>query len=243
MASLTTLKNKIWRMVGHTIPHTTTQLTAFCNEAVDNIAAGIRMPNGDISAPLPDLQDTDTVDTATDAAYAALPDDYMRGLYLVADSSGDKIAAPKGGDYYSFKLFMKHHAIEKDLSEAGSVHHAVVKGSNLYYQGIPTASVALTVWFYRAPEAMSKTTDTPDGIPDHLQLRLICHYACKEILGELLHRTKKEEELKVLLIGKKYHKTEFFEAMQDLVNFIGIDAEPMYYGSDSGSYVDAGICD
>ena len=243
MATLDALRSRIKRMVGHEIPHKATQLTAFCNEAVDNIAAGIRMPNGDISAPLPDLQDTDTVETATDAAYKSLPDDYMRGLYLVADSSGNTIASPRGGDYYAFKLFMKHHAIEKDLSEAGSVHHVVVKGSNLYYQGIPTASTALTVWFYRTPTAMSKTSDTPDGIPDHLQSRLICHHACKEILGELLHRTKDENDLKVLLLGKSYHKKEFIEAMLDLVDFIGIDAEPIYYGSDHGSYVDAGICD
>jgi len=235
MATLSSLRDRIKRMVGHNIPQKDTQLTDMCNEAVSNIAAGIRMPNRGISPPLPDLQDTDTVATATDAAYKALPSDYMRGLYLVADSSGDKIAPPKGGGYYAFKLFMKSIQ-ELDLSESGSIYRVAVKGSNLYYQGIPTATTNLTVWFYRKPTDMTANDDEPDGIPDHLQVRLICHHVCKEILGELLHRTKDAQDLKVLLMGKKYHKTEFYEAMQDLVDFIGIDAEPMYYASSNDSY-------
>jgi hypothetical protein len=43
-------------------------------------------------------------------------------------------------------------------------------------------------------------------------------------------------------IGTKYHTAKFFEAMTDLIDFIGItDASPMYYGE--GGYEDRGIVD
>jgi len=41
--------------------------------------------------------------------------------------------------------------------------------------------------------------------------------------------------------GFKYHSGRFYEAMQELIDFIGIDGEPQYYGS--GDYLDLGVCD
>lgn len=55
-------------------------ITTRINDVVTAIAAGIRMPSGIISPPLPDLFDTDTVTTSTTLPYVTLPTDYQRGF-------------------------------------------------------------------------------------------------------------------------------------------------------------------
>jgi len=205
------------------------------NDAVTAIAAGIRMPDGMISPPLPDLYDFDTVATSTSNPYASLPSDYQRHLFMVVDETGYQVYPPKGGDYYAFALFLKQ-AVKKDLSQAGSVFVACVKGSRLYYQGIPSTSKDLTVHFYRKPIAMSDDADTVDGIPDHLQKRLIQHYVAKEVFGEGIEDGEDSRGT-----GHKYHVARFYEAMTDLIDFIGIDETPIYYGTNE--FLDLGVCD
>lgn len=206
------------------------------NEAVENIAAGVRMPDGQISPPLPDLYDMDTVVTSTTLPYKALPTDYQRNVFMVADSNGNQIHPPRGGDYYSFGLFLKQSS-HKALDQGGSVSMVCVKGTKLYYQGVPSASETLTVHFYRAPTAMALDADDPEGIPSHLQTRLIKHLVCREILGEGI-----EDGDNSLGTGYRYHTEKFFSAMVDLLDFIGIvDAVPEYYGSGMGG--DLAVCD
>jgi hypothetical protein len=209
------------------------------NAAVTAISAGLRMPDGQISPPLPDLYDMQEVTTSTTLPYVALPSDtghvYQRGLHLVSDSNGNQLFPPNGGDYYAFKLFLKR-AAKKDLSQSGAISMVCVKGSNLYYQGIPSAAVTLTLHFYREPVAMSSGTHTPDGIPSQYAERLIAHYVAKEILGTYVEDGDNNQAT-----GFKYHTMRFFEAMTDLMDFIGIDAEPEYYGT--GEWIDMGIVD
>jgi hypothetical protein len=83
---------------------------------------------------------------------------------------------------------------------------------------------------------MAGDADCPDGIPEHLQMRLIKHYCCKEIFGEAI-----EDGQDNTGIGTKYHSMKFIEAMTDLCDFVGIDAEPQYYGE--GGSEDRGVCD
>jgi hypothetical protein len=205
------------------------------NNAVKAIAGGIRMPDGQISPPLPDLYDMDTVDTSTSYPYVALPDDYQRHVFMVSDSNGNELYPPRGGDHYSFALFLRQ-ANKKDLTQAGSVDRVCVKGTKLYYQGIPSSSKTLTVHFYRLPVDMSDDADTVDGLPDHLAQRLIDHYVSKEIFGAYI-----EDGDNNMAVGFKYHSSRFYEAMTDLMDHIGIDAIPQYYGEGSG--IDLGICD
>lgn len=192
------------------------------NNAVSMIAGGVRMPDG-ISPPLPDLYSSAVVETTTNA-YADLPATYQRHVFYIVNPNSEKIAPPQGGDYYSFLLFLKQ-ATKKDLSSTGTVTEVAVKGTKLYYQGIPAAAADLTVNFYRKPVDMLADDSTPDGIPDHLQRRLIVNYVVKEIYGEAVKRDKTTHD------KLNYHATEFFSAMQDLIDFIGADDEPMYIGS------------
>lgn len=212
-------------------------LAARINDCITSIAGGIRMPNGLASPPLPDLYSSGTVSTATDAAFKTLGATYQRNVFMVVDSNGDKIAPVDGGDYYSFGLFLEH-ITEKALTESGSIYRVCVKGSNLYYQGIPTSSVNLTVHFYRLPVDISSNGNTPDGLPEHLELKLIKHYVCKDIFGENIYNDPSAPKKAI------YHEVKFYETMQELIDFIGLTDEiPVYYAGGNSSFIDRGICD
>lgn len=205
------------------------------NEAVLNIAAGIRMPNGQISPPLPDLYKYDTVNTSISLPYVSLPSDYQRKVFNVIDDTHYQILSPRGGDYYAFNRFLKQ-INDMSLAESGSIYRVCVKGTKLYYQGIPATSTVLGVHYYRKPDTLVLDGDIPEGIPDHLQSDIIKHYVCKSIFGERI-----EDGQDNTGVGAKYHTGQFFEDMQNLIDFIGIDAEPEYYGT--GGFEDRGVVD
>jgi hypothetical protein len=214
-----------------------TYLISQINEAVQNIAAGIRMPDGQVSPPLPDLYKYAVVNTTT-SSYVSLPVDYQRKVFSVCDDTLYQILSPRGGDYYAFNKFLQQ--INKmDFSEAGSIYRVCVRGTKLYYQGIPSAPFPLGIHYYRKPTILSLDNDTVDAFAsfDHLTTSLVKHYVLKDIMGE-----KIEDGQDNTGIGTKYHTAKFFEAMTDLIDFIGItDASPMYYGE--GGYEDRGIVD
>ena len=224
--SLATLTTEIESIIQDT---SILDITARINDATAMIAAGVLLPDGRTTKPLPELFQTDTVTTATDAAYVSLPDEYQRNLFYVADSSGERINPPRGGDLYSFMLFLKQ-IYKKDLTEAGSIYAVCVKGNNLYYQGIPAAAVDLTIHFYRKPVDIALTTASPDGIPSHLQRRLIVNYVCADIFGSMIENDTTNK------MANTYHMNEFYRAGIDLVNFIGDnDDEPiLHHGGNEG---------
>lgn len=206
-------------------------ITTRINLAVSAIAGGIRMPDGGTSPPLPQLYDMQTVTTSTSLPYIALPVTvahvYQRHVFLVADSNGNQIYPPRGGGYYSFALFLKQ-ASNKALTTAGSVYSVAIRGNRLYYQGIPSVGEVLTVHYYRQPVELEEVTDTVDGIDDQFATRLIEHYVAYQVFGSGLEDSDQSRKT-----GYEYHKSEFFEALQDFVDFIGVDAEPEYYGTDA----------
>lgn len=226
---MATLSSLILAIQGVIQDESYTDLADRINEAVNNIAAGVRMPNMDISPPLPDLFVTGAVPTVSESPFLNLPSDYQRNLFYVVDSLGNRISPCDGGNYYSFTLFL-NHCTKQDLSEPGPVRIVCVKGSRLYYQGIPASPENITVMYYRKPVDMLNGSDKPDGIPEHLQTSLIKHYVCKEIFGEGL-----EDGAEAKGVGTKYHTAKFFEAMTNLIDYIGItDAEPEFYASPEG---------
>ena len=212
-----------------------TVIIAKMNNAVSRIAAGIRMPNGEVSPPLPDLYTYDTVVTVTTGSSVSLPANYQRKVFQIYDDTGNKILPPNGGDYYSFSLFMRQ-VNNMNLAEAGEVYRVCVKGTKLLYQGIPSAAYTLGIHYYRKPVDMATDDAPPDGIPEHLQLDLVKHYVLMNLYGEAIEDGQDNRG-----IGTKYHAERFFSTMVDLIDFIGRDEEPVYYGQESGE--DRGICD
>ena len=206
---------------------------AAINNAVTRIAAGIRLPDGRTSPPLPDLYSTATIATSTTLAYKALDATYQRNLILVSDSNDDRVPPPKGGDYYSFNTFLRKAAY-KDLSESGEIYMCCVKGSNLYYQGIPSASVNLLTYFYRKPVDMSGDDSTPDGIPEAFQMDLIKHYTLREFFADYVGEEYAEKTFADKMMAKvKIHEKRFFDAMIDMIDFIGEEGEPIYFATDA----------
>lgn len=214
-------------------------ITTDINLAVTTITAGIRMPDGQVSPPSPLLYDMATVATSITLPYVALPAAaghvYQRNVFMVVDSNGNQIYGPRGGSYYDFALFLKQ-ASHKGLTQAGAVSSVCVKGPNLYYQGIPSASKTLTIHFYRTPVAMTTDGTTVDGLPDNLATHLIKHWVAFNIFGEGLEDSNESRKA-----GYTYHKNAFYEAMVDYCDWAGIDAVPEYYGT--GGYSDLGVCD
>lgn len=231
MATLLTLKTEIAEVVADD----SITITSKINDSVSFIAAGIRMPDGTTSPPLPDLYKTATVSTTVNA-YADLPDNYQRNVFYIADSSGDRILPPQGGTYYDFMLFL-NRIDKKDLSETGAVYRVAVKGKKLYYQAVPSASEDMTIHYYKKATVLVNDSDTVDGIPDHLQIRLIKHDVCRNIFGTSLEDGENSKKM-----AFTHHTNRFYEAMIELVNFIGVDSEPSYYGGND-SIEDGAICD
>jgi hypothetical protein len=227
MSSLTELVSAIQKLVQDTA-FGDDEIVSRINDAVQGIAAGLRMPNGQTSPPLPDLFKLGTVATTT-AAFTSLPSDYQRGVTAIYDSSGYRIPSPQGG-YYSFNQFMKGVA-RLSLDESGSVYRVCVKGTKLYYQGIPSAETTLGVHYYRQPDILALDGDTPDGIPAHLHMRLVKHKVLAEVFAEAL-----EDGQDNMGVAAKYHNIKFYEAMTDLIDFIGIDEGPSFYGEESSGF-------
>lgn len=217
-----------------------TDATARINYAVALISAGIRLPDGRTSRPLPELFQIDTVVTDTSLAYVDLPATYQRGLFYVADSFGEKVSPPSGGSYYSFGMFMKYIA-KKDLSEISSIYRVAIKGKKIYYQGIPASETTLTLQFYRKPVDMVLDADEPDGIPEAFSRKLIVHHVCADIMGSMVEDGEQSNKM-----ANTYHLNEFYKTMIDMVNTIGEDDDtPEFYGErqDNYSNYNAGICD
>ena len=233
MATLTKIVSAINKIVDD-MAYTDDMVIDLINNALLNIAAGIRMPDGHITNPLPELYTYSTVASGS-LQYVALPTDYHRLVFNILDETLYTIPPVQGGDYYSFKLFLKTLTYA-DMSEVGSIHHVCIKGSKLYYQGIPNSPTILGLHYYKKPDILSLDGDEPSCLPGHLQLDLLKHYVCKEIYGEKL-----EDGVDNAGVGVKYHTNKFFESMTNLIDFIGIDSGPTYYGSDG--FVDMGVCD
>ena len=95
------------------------------NKTLQRVAAGIRMPDGGVSPPLPDLHSYGTVTTSLTLPYVSLPTDYQREVVRIYDSTGNRYEPPRGGDYYAYNLFLRQIA-RMDLVEAGEIPDLVV---------------------------------------------------------------------------------------------------------------------
>lgn len=236
MATLSSVLNAI-KFILQDNSYTDPIIISKINLALANIAGGVRMPNGEVSQPLPDLFTYGTVTTSVAEPYVRLPEDFQRRVVNVYDSMGVRINAPSGGGYEAVGLFLRRVA-DMRLMESGSVYAVAVQGKRLYYQGVPSTPEIIGLQYYRLPTALTADADEPDCLPFHLQERLLKHYVLMEIFGEALEDGHDNRGVAV-----QYHQAKFYEAMTDLIDFNGYpDAQPLYYGG-GGNFVDLGAVD
>lgn len=196
-------------------------ITNYLNEGMKRIAGGIMIvyPDGTqaFSYPLPGLATSDTVDTSTTLAYISLPDDYGRDLFFaVSGNNGNRIAV-----LTSFGDMLARYPSMDDDSE---VYVCAVRGSNLFYQGIPSTSDELTLHYYRKPTDMVLTTSEPDGLPDHLQSQILTNYAAWQIFDLI------EDGMDGKKVNTSNAKSRFYEGMIELNAFCDNLNEAVEFG-------------
>jgi len=206
----------------------TTDLLEEANLALQQLAAGVMLETGEISPPLSNLIQIDTVET-TSLTWVALPSNYQRHVFSISDSAGNLIS----GDYVSFSKFLKQVS-SRTLTEAGSVYRCCVVGSKLYYQGIPASTETLTLIYHRKPATLTGLSSSIEGIPEHLQIRLLRNYIGKELAARSVSSLPETVEM---------HTRGLEMALHDLILYEkDVSVEPEYYDSNNDT-VDAGICD
>jgi hypothetical protein len=128
-------------------------ILAYLNEGQKKIAGGILIQYPDKtqvrSSPLPDLSTTDDLTTSTSNAYISMPSNYDRNLYFLTSETTDLRVDVLSGmgellDYYPA------------LDNTGQTRFAAIRGSRLYYQGMPSSAESLTAYYYRTPYDMKK---------------------------------------------------------------------------------------
>ncbi|MCP4493239.1 MAG: hypothetical protein GY820_38945 [Gammaproteobacteria bacterium] len=200
--------------------YTGVQILALLNLGQLEVAGGGVRPHGlPKVAPLPDLLSSDTVTAAVDARSVALPDEYHRGLFMVVDASGEEV---------TIKESYIDHLERFPTLETGSTEQCCVMGSSLHYA--PSEAQDLTVHFYRLPVDM-ETDDEADGIPTHLQERLLVSYAVKEIFGEI------EQGIDGNTPNADKWEARYQLALTDLEREIGPEDGRPQYAADDTNYI------
>lgn len=191
-------------------PAMTSLLGGFINQGLFEIAGGIPslldgienpLPNS-LTPPLPQLFTIDTVNTSTAVAYVNMPTNFHRDLQFAVLSTGSEVDIS-----HSFIEFAETYPL---LNKSGRISEVVEHGRKLYYQGIPTVSEAVTLHYYRKPTNMVNDTDTPDGIPEHLQEALLVNFAAWKAYERL------EDNLEGQTPNTEKYKRFFMEAMRTL---------------------------
>ena len=201
---------------------TSTQILALLNEGQMSIAGGGERDHGyPLLAPLPELSSSDTVTFAVDATSVSLPATYHRGVFFVVDANNYKLS---GYDSH-IELLNRYPSLE-----TGSTEVYAIKGSTLFYA--PAQAQDVTVHFFRLPVDMDTASDSePDGIPEHLQERLLVSYAVM----------KMSEQIEIGMESSRPN-TSFWlarhqAALTDLERMIGPeDREPMTV-TDTTNYI------
>lgn len=148
-------------------------LLGYLNQSLLEVAAEVR---------LPDLMDSDTVDTATDAAKKPMPTNYHRDPFHIYSVTQERTIA-KGRRIKDFNRFL---ARNPGLDKSGQVFDAAVKGSSLYYQGIPASSETLRVHYYRKPATLvDDDTSEPEGVPVHLHQAVLVPLTAAKVFNKI----------------------------------------------------------
>lgn len=224
MATMSSIRTQISQIVRNRT-WTDPKILALANRGVEAIAAGITAvyPDGSriLTPPLPDLATSGTVTTSTTNPYANLPTNYQRHLYTVVSytNSTPVQIIPTHDEFTTYY---------PNLDLTCQVIACSVRGSVLWYQGMPSSAETLTVYYYRKPTAITEGTITsaPDGLPPHLSEELVINYCCMKIWAEI------ESGVGAQKVNTREYEARFNNALIDLISFVPVNAEPVIFGAD-----------
>lgn len=179
----------------------------YINRGLRHIAGGMFITYPDrtqvFSSPLPNLLTSDTVTTSTSAAYVDLPDDFGRGLIAAISAATDT-------QLTIMESFSEFLSMFPTLDLSSSITTVAVRGSILYYQGIPTTADTVTLHYYSTPTDLSDDNDEPDCLPIHLHEELLVNYAAWKIFDLI------EDGIDGRKINTESYSGKFMRAMLDL---------------------------
>lgn len=185
------------------------------NQGVYEIAGGMQSALSDIiTPPLPELFTIDTVVTDINLAYVNMPSTFHRNLQLAVSANGTEISVAN-----SFIEFAETYPL---LDKVGIISEVAEQGGMLYYQGIPSTAENLTLHFYRKPVEMVNDADTPDGIPEHLQMSLLVNFAAWKAYEFI------EDGMEGETVNTIKFKTFFTEALKTLELTIPYDSRGLF---------------
>lgn len=130
---------------------------------------------------LPALEKTGTV--LSEAGFTVdLPADFGRELYacvVAGQQDPPQVLSSMG------LLRERVPDLDWDADPGGDVQYATTRGLELFYYPAPDIGTTMTLSYYRKPTLMVQDTDTPEGIPEGMQRKLLCSYALVELYDDI----------------------------------------------------------
>jgi hypothetical protein len=187
---------------------TDSEIDAILNRGVLEIAGGATRGYDVPTLPgLPELSTDFEIDTVTTANHTSMPDIYQRDAWYGRNAKNEPLRR-----YESLIEFRNRTSF--DLGKTGNVESFCVIGRTIHYSRIPSSPEIITIHGFRYPVPMEIDTDMPDGIPLHLQHRLLWNYACMEVF------TDTEQDMSGPGYNIQKHMAGYSAALKDLHDVI-----------------------
>jgi len=177
----TQLRTRIERIVKDS-SYSNDDIFDLLNRGVDEICERVALPQ---------LATYATLSTGDDVSHVSLPTNFHRGLrrcYSVTNDDEIKI--------YPSVIWMLED-FEGVVDDTGDVSAVSILGTALHYQGIPTASEELRIYYQQKPTYYSTGSDTTTFIPEWLEYPLLVGFAAKEVFAEIEDGTEPQHMGKV----------------------------------------------
>lgn len=186
-----------------------TEILGYINEGLFDIASLI---------DIPDLVELGTVETATDADYVSLPDDYMRKVTRVESVTNEvNISAPDR--LYEYLKFRRRHPFAESGYRATDV---AIRENVLHYYPTPEAAETLQLSYLKNPTEITLST-APTYLPSQLHAALLVSFAAR-IIFEFI-----EDGIEGPQVNTDRQEGKYQKALVSLRLYVGApDSEPVF---------------